>query len=273
MDSEKQMPENNAHSRDADMYDLLAWLEVNKMKVAAVAVVAVIIGFIVAVYRYTAEQKEVNASSALMALKPSLIPSTNTPPAQASAYFKVADEFSGTSAAERAQFLGATALFDQGKYSEAEAQFGRFLKDRGDSPWAAEAAYGLAASQEAQGKTDAIASYQNVFTKWPQSSVAGQAELAVARIYEQKGQPEQALGIYNRLSGSANGTAMLNPEILQKKEALLRRHPSLSTNSPVITPAMQATGLKPMTNAMSAGATNHSAAASAALGTNTPVAH
>lgn len=278
MDSEKQLPGQDAPSREADVYDLLAWLEVNKSKVAVVVGIAIVVGFAVAVYRYTAEQKELKASSALLSLKPSLIPSTNAAPADPSAYFKVAEEYSGTRAAQRAQYLGATALFDQNKYSEAENQFTKFLKDHGDSPWAADAAFGVAAAQEAQGKADAIASYQNVTTKWPQSAVASQAELALARIYEAKGQPEQALAIYNRLTASSPGSAsqMMNPEVMEKKADLLRRHQNLSTNA-VVTPAMQNNPVQGATVTLSNGnnsATIVPARTNSVEGTtNAPAAH
>lgn len=238
MDSDKQLHGNEGRSRDADVYDVLAWLEENKFRVIGLVVLAILIGFAIAVSRYMKDQKELQASSALISLKPALIPSTNAAPAQPSAFFKIAEEYSGTSAANRAQYLGATALFEQNKYSEAEKAFSDFLKDHGDSPWAPDAAFGLAASQEADGKTAALASYQNVFTKWPQSSVADQAKLAVARMYEEKGQPAQALTIYNELSGGARGAAnpmMINPEVMQKKEAFLRRHPNLNTNLSTLT--------------------------------------
>ena len=237
MNSEKQLPGKEAHSREADVYDLLAWFEVNKQKVAVIAVLAVTVGFAIAAYRYFAQQKELKASDALLMLKPLLIPPTNTSPAQASAFFKVADEFKGTSAAERAQFYGATVLYTENKYSEAETQFNRFLKEHEGSPWAAAATYGVAAAQEAQGKAEALASYQNVFARYPQSAEAEEAKLAVARIYEVRNQPEQALRIYNELTvpkpgaTAATGTAMESPEIRQKKDALLRKYPNLATNA------------------------------------------
>src|SRR5437870_210460 len=59
MSSENPKPtETKGAQRQADVYDLLAWLEVNKMKVATVAVVLVVIGFAIATIRYVREQKE-----------------------------------------------------------------------------------------------------------------------------------------------------------------------------------------------------------------------
>jgi tetratricopeptide (TPR) repeat protein len=234
MDSEKQLTGKTGEtSRPADVYDLWAWFEVNKLKVAVIAVVAIVVGFSVATYRYIVQQKELKASDALLALKPALIPPTNAAPLEATSFFKVADEYKGTDAAERAEFYGATVLFSQNKYAEAEAAFGKFLKEYEGTPWAAASTYGIAAAQEAQGKGEALASYQNVFARFPQSAEADLAKMAVARIYEAKNQPDQALRIYNELTLTKPGAAgpMANPEILQKKEALLRKYPNLNTNN------------------------------------------
>jgi tetratricopeptide (TPR) repeat protein len=249
MSSEKPQPRDVGAQREADVYDLLAWLEVNKKKAAVVAVVLVVIGFAIATMRYMRQQKEENASGALLALKPTLTPQTNVPPPQASALLKVADEYSGTTAAERARILAATALFTEGRYADAEKEFSRFVKDFPESPWVAEAAYGVAASQEAQNKvTDAQASYQNVATAYANSSVADDAKLAQARIYEEQKKPDQALRLYNDLLAPRPGAQpgeMGNPAAFQKKEALLRLHPELNTNlttRPLPAPALEPAG-------------------------------
>jgi predicted negative regulator of RcsB-dependent stress response len=185
MSSETKPPHDVGAQREADIYDVLAWLEVNKKKVALSAVVLVLIGFAIATIRYFKQQKEENASAALLALKPTLTPQTNVPPVQASALLKVADEYAGTAAAERAHILAGTAFFSEGRYADAEKEFSQFVKDHPDSPWVAEAAYGVATSQEAQKKTaDAQASYQRVATAYATSPLADDANLALARIYE-----------------------------------------------------------------------------------------
>src|SRR5689334_21639059 len=105
MSSETKPPHDVGAQREADIYDVLAWLEVNKKKVGVVSVVLVLIGFGIYTIRYLKEQKEENASAALFALKPTLNPATNVPPVQPSALLKVAEEHSGTAAAERARIL------------------------------------------------------------------------------------------------------------------------------------------------------------------------
>src|SRR5262245_11596199 len=253
MSSETQQPRDAGSQRETDVYDLLAWLEVNKKKVAIAALVLVLIGFGIAILRYTNEQKELKASAALLALKPSLSQSTNLPPLQPTALLKVAEEYHGTAAAERAQLLAAMTFFTEGRYAEAEKQFSQFVKDHPESPWVAEAAFGIAASQEAQNKiTEAQASYQHVMTAYANTSLADSAKLSLARIFEGQKKPDQALRLYNELLAPRPGGQpgeMRNATAFQKKEALLRVHPELSTNIATRPLPAPATVVTPSTNA------------------------
>jgi tetratricopeptide (TPR) repeat protein len=234
MSSETQQPHEAGAQREADVYDLLAWLEVNKNKVAIVAVVLVVIGFGIATVRYFNEQKELKASGALLALKPTLTPNTNNPPVAPTELLKVAQQYGGTTAAARAHVLAATAFFTEGRYADAEKEFSKFVQEHPDSPWVAQAAYGVGASQEAQNKlTEAQASYQNVVTAYASTAIADDAKLALARIYELTKKPDQALRLYNELLAPKPGSQpgmMGNPAAFEQKESLLRAHPELDTN-------------------------------------------
>ena len=272
MSSETQPTKPDAgEQREADVYDVLAWLEVNKARVATVAVILVAIGFAIAIVRYTRDQKELKASGALLALKPSLTPQTNVPPAQPADLLKVAQEYSGTSAAERARVFAATALFTEGRYADAEKEFSQFVKDHAESPWVAEAAYGVAAAQEAQNKlSEAQAGYQNVATAYSNSAVADDAKLSLARIYDMQKKPDQALRLYNELlaprPGAQPGEAR-NAAAAARKEALLREHPELSTNAPVrpLPSALPAAGV---TSGVFSTTISNAPAAAPAAGTN-----
>jgi outer membrane protein assembly factor BamD (BamD/ComL family) len=236
MSSETQPHNPDGMQRGADLYDVLAWLEVNKVKAAAVVVVVVVIGFAVAAVRYFKEQKEEKASAELLALRPTLATQTNVPPPQASALLKVAEQFPGTSAAQRARIFAATALFTEGKYADAEREFSAFAKEHADSPWAPEAAYGAAAALEAQNKlNEAQSAYQNVSAAYANSPVADEAKISLARVYELRKQPSEALRIYNELIAPKPGAQPGEPgnrEAFLRKEALLRDNPSLDTNTP-----------------------------------------
>ena len=256
MRSDKQPEgESQPQGRQADIYDLLAWFEVNKGKVAVIALACVVIGFAIVTMRHFRKEKELEASTALLALKPTLVPQTNAPALQSAEFLKVAEEFAGTSAAERARYYAAVLLFTDGKYAEAEAAFKNFLEGNSGSPWAPAASYGVAAAQEAQKKPEALASYRNVSTAYPNSAVAEQAKLALARNYEATNQPEQALMIYNELSAPQPGDMSgqpANPEAMQRKMALLRNHPNLDTNR-MTTPPLSITPTAPVQTNSAAG--------------------
>jgi tetratricopeptide (TPR) repeat protein len=223
-------------------YDFLAWLEVNKKRLIQLAAVLIVIGFAVAVVRYVREQKELNASAELLALRPPLNAGTNAVPIPASSFLNVASQFSGTEASERASLLAAGALFTEGKYAEAQTQFNKFLTDYSNSPWAGEAAYGVASCLEALNKQDeALTAYQNVVNRYGTLAVADEAKQSLARLYEAKKQPEQALKLYDELTRGAAGRN--NPELMMKRGQLLKQYPYLDrplTNaSSTITPKLQ----------------------------------
>lgn len=239
MSPETQQPGNQTgNAGGPDVYTLLAWLTVHWKKIAAVAVVIVVVGVAMAIIGYMQRQRELQASTELLNLRPTLSVQTNVPPPQPSALLQVASDFQGTDAARRAQFLAGAAHFENGNFAEAETLFSQFVREHSGSPWAAAAAYGQAAALEAQGKTnEAFSAYQQVATAYPNSAVIENARLALARIHEQRGQPEQALRIYNELAPAMPSVPMGMglPEAAERRNALLRMHPELDTNQPANT--------------------------------------
>jgi predicted negative regulator of RcsB-dependent stress response len=228
----------NSDSTDSGI-ELLAWLEVNKKRLAIGAVVALVVGFGIYIYNYMADQKETAASAALVALH-NPVGATNEPPISSTAYLKVANDYPGSAAAERAIILAAGASFTDGKYTDAQNQFERLQKEHPSSKWAPDAAFGIAASLESQGKRDeAITAYQRVVTSYPNSSVVNEARLALARIYEVKGQPAEALKQYDDITRGGMMT-MRSQEAIMRRSQLYKQHPELektATNSaPTITP-------------------------------------
>jgi TolA-binding protein len=199
-------------------------------------VAAVLAGFAVGIYRYSTHQNELAANEALLKLKPALSTAENAVPPDPAAYLRVAEEYAGTAAGDRALFLAAGALFAEGKYAEAHAQFAKFLQASPQSPFAAMAAYGMAAALEAQGKQEeALTSYQNLPVRYPNASILDDAKFALGRIYEAKKQPEQALRAYEELT-KAGVMSSVSAEAASRKQAILAQHPELAaTNAPAAT--------------------------------------
>jgi len=207
------------------MFEILTWLEVNKRRLIAAGVLIVALGVIIWLVRHFSAQKELNANSQLLSLRSG---SAAEPGASAADYSKVADQFPGTSAAERAQLLAATTAFTENQYDVAHRNFTQFLSAHPESPFASAAAYGIAASLEAQGKQDeAVQGYQRVVTQFAKSAEVDDARLALARIYEAKNQPEQALRVLDEMMKPAAPGRSPDPEVVTRREAILKKHPQL----------------------------------------------
>lgn len=221
------------------MIEAMTWFEVNKKRLGIGAAVLLVVGFGVYVFQHMGHQNEVKASAALIALRAPVNAGTNQVPITAAQYMKVAQDFAGTDAAERAELLAAGALFSEGKYAESHAAFDKFLRDHPASEWAWEAAYGVASGLEAQGKQEeAVAAYQRVVTTYGGEPAAQQAKLALARIYEAKGKPEEALKIYEDLSKAAGGgMSMSSQQAMVGRERILKKNPQLAKPT-TIAPAM-----------------------------------
>lgn len=267
-DQQQKQPEHHQQPEGAGMIEFLAWLEVNKKRLAVALILALAVGFGIYVYNYMAENKETDASAALIAIHPP-ITGTNEIAIPASAYLKVAEQHSGTAAAERAILLAAGALFAEGKFTEAQVQFDRLLKEHPSSKWAADASYGVAASLESQGKRDeALTAYQRVYTSYATSSVANEARMAAGRMLEAKNQPAEAMKQYEEVARGGSMMSMRAQQAMMARNELLKKHPELdkpATNAiaPMAFPPPSAATNKPATNA----APMTSKAASA---TNTP---
>jgi len=238
-------------SSGADMLDLLSWFEVNKKKVAVGAAGFLVVVVVAMVVRHFKSEGALKASADLLAVKTAWNAPTNTPPPAPADYLKVAASHSGSPAAARALIFAAGAYFAEGKFAEAESTFRKCVSDHPGHPAIAEAQYGVAASLEAQGKMDeAVTAYLNVSTTYGKTaSVADDAKLALARIYESRSQPDQALRLYNELAPQfdvGGSIASGRGEAISLKADLLKKHPELDTNrvtlntsTQVITPAPQ----------------------------------
>jgi predicted negative regulator of RcsB-dependent stress response len=211
--------------------EFLAWLEVNKQRLLIGAVAGLGIATIVVCYNYFAEQKEVRAGEALTALN-SGMPSPSRPKTPSGDYLKIVAEYSGTGAAANAQLLAGEALFDEGKYAEAQSQFQKFIAEHGDHPLVASAALGVAASLDAVGKADeALAKYQGAARQYStDGAVSGQAKLSAARILASQGKLTQAHKMYLELAESGRGAASgaWSEVAVTRMLELEKQHPDLA---------------------------------------------
>ena len=121
---------------------------------AALAVLAV---FLIYFYSWRQDKKAVDAGQALT--QAVMTPDSGQ---LADACLKIAADYPGTPAGQRALLQGAAALFAAGRYADAQTQFQKFLDVYPDNQFShRRPSLGVAASLDAQGKTDlATGAYQ-----------------------------------------------------------------------------------------------------------------
>ncbi|MDB6024376.1 MAG: Tetratricopeptide 2 repeat protein [Verrucomicrobiales bacterium] len=220
----------NTHSH----FDLMAWLATNFKLVIIGAGAVLVVGAGIGVYSWSKEQSEIKANEQLFAV-PSI--GLAKPTGSAENYLKTAQDNSGSPVGDRAELLAAGVLFQQGKYSEARAQFEKVLKNQTDASLQSEAALGLASCLDAEGKaSDATTKYLDVISRFGTTPAASQSKLSLGRLYETQGKPEEALKYYEQLDKSANQYDAWRAAGVEKREQLLSKHPELAKAEPQLPP-------------------------------------
>jgi predicted negative regulator of RcsB-dependent stress response len=210
------------------LFKLWPWVEANKNRLIAGAAIAVIAIFIIWFVACQRESKEIAAGQALT----QVALSSGGP--SVGAYLKVAEQHSGTVAGQRALLQGAAALFDAGKFTDAQAQFQKFLDAHPDSEFSGQAALGVAASLDAQGKTDlAVGAYQRAISSASDATVVSAAKFGLARIEETQGRLNDALLLYQDVA-RANPGGSLGSEATMHLMELRSKLPAVTS---VTTPA------------------------------------
>jgi predicted negative regulator of RcsB-dependent stress response len=211
---------------------LLAWLEDNWRRLAAVASGVIVVGIVVAFVLWQGGEKQRSASEALSLLLVKAEGATGDGLAQFAA------EHTGTEAGTRALLLAAGALFTEGRYPEAQARFEEFLREAPVSPLTFKARLGIAACKEAQGQVDAaIQDYQALVENPGSGNVLQPARYALGCLYVQQGRPELARVQFQELA-RATGSALA-----AEAQARLRElpAPAVSAPAPALVPAASAT--------------------------------
>ncbi len=243
--------------------DFLAWLEVNKRRLIAVAVGAVVLWLVTYTFTYFQRQQEVAAEEALSALFKAPLGNANKSLPDAAGLLAVADKHAGAPAGQRALLLAAGAWFQQGKFAEAKAAFQKFQTQYSDSKLLPTAAYGVAACEDSAGNLDAaLAAYQSVEQKFPKDPVTVQAKLARAVIHEARNKPEDAYKIYDEMA-KPESRSLWSSEAFSRKDLLLAKYPHLGippaplmptigagTNSPVMVQSNSAALMMALSNAL-----------------------
>jgi predicted negative regulator of RcsB-dependent stress response len=211
------------------LFKLWPWLEANKKRILAGAVIIIAAIFIFSFISWQHGKKESDAGEAL-----TLALVSKDSGQLADAYLKIAADYPSTVAGQRALLQGAATLFVAGRYAEAQTQFQKFLDEHPDSAFSGQAALGVAASLDAQGKSDlAVGAYQRAIGNISDAAGTGVAKLAIARIYETQGKPNDALKLYGEVISA-------NPNSALGSEASMRAMELKAKSSSAISPAAAA---------------------------------
>jgi predicted negative regulator of RcsB-dependent stress response len=228
---------NSEEIHSARMLEFLTWVEVNKKRLLNGAI-GVLVAIVVAyLYHYFQDQRELTASSALLEVSRNINASGQGASPAASSYLAVAERFAGTQAGERAQLLGAGALFGEKKYDEARSRFETFLSRHPQSQFVAVAAFGVASAYDAVNQLDqALTAYQRVVNDYSATLEADQARLAMALIHQARNQPDQAIKIYDQLVSSKGGGPFAGEAAMRREMLVMRK--SMTNALPVLAPTL-----------------------------------
>jgi TolA-binding protein len=226
------------------LYDLLDWAHTNRRMIIGVVGVAAGIGIAVAVVSWRKGENEIAATKALFSVPGAVVAAASTPPASADALLKVASDYAGTPAANRADILGATRLYSEGRFTDALASFERLAGSANNNSLQAIATYGVASSLDALGKrSEASAKYSEVISQFPDEPVAPQAKLALGRIEVAEGRQEAAFRLYQELA-NAGPYDPWSAEANERRQELLTQFPDLAKSIPTAAP-LALPGLSP----------------------------
>ena len=189
------------------LQDFWEWLVEYRTQVVLAVIIALGVGTIFYVKKVGDQTDEENASGELHAvLDPSfeLDKLENAPKSEQ--FESVQTEFPGTVASSHAQYLRASALFNERKYKEAAVAFGAYLKENSDpaNPLVAAAKFGEAASQDADGNAAAaMPLYQSVVSAYAGSAEAARAQVALAKLHLRANPPakDKALEAITAVTG------------------------------------------------------------------------
>lgn len=166
------------------LIDFWEWLVENSTQV--ILAIIIIIGAVLIVHTQrlnTQLAEEAAGEDVLAAMDNRFSTDEVNPNATASGRFaKVVLNHPGTTGASNAKFLQASALFDEGKFMEADAAFAAYASENLLSPLLAAAALGQAASKASQNDSGAAAAYEAVRNQHAGTPEAAQATLALGRM-------------------------------------------------------------------------------------------
>jgi TolA-binding protein len=222
----------------AYLFKLWPQIEANWKRIAFGGGIIVVVAGLISFYSWQREQKEITAGKKLTQLMTS-IPRNAATSQQADLYLKMATDYQGTSAGQRALLQGAAMLFASGRYADAQVQFHKLLNDYPGSFFAAQADLGVATSLDAQGNMDAAAgAYQRIINTYPDAMVACTARFDLAQIDERQGKVTDAMKLYEDIMRALPNTSLSSEAGMRAMELKTKLQPASSSTTPAVPPRL-----------------------------------
>jgi predicted negative regulator of RcsB-dependent stress response len=209
------------------LFKTWAWIENNARGAAIAAGIIVVAIIALSFYSWRLGQREIEAGNAF-----SRVILSGGGGQTADACLKVAADFPGTKAGQRAMLQGAAMLFVAGRYADAQAQFQKFLDTYPDNSLTSEARFGVATSLDAQGKLNlAAGTYQNVINSSSEPSLIAAARLGLAQIQEQQGDVADAQKNYEEVARSNPNSSLASEAIMRAVQSKTKSPAAIQTNA------------------------------------------
>ena len=240
----EQTANKSPEQQSTDLFDLVAWAYANRKQLITVLGVILAVIVLVAGYRYYTENHEQEASYALSRIRPAASQAEVASPAYADSYAKIAVDYSGTKAAERALMMAAGLHFEAERYDAARSNFDKLLMQYSTSPLAPLAMVGIATCLEASGKTaEAATKYEEIIKRPGSDAQIAQCKASLARCYLALNRPADALNLYRDLTRGGRNDTFTSEAPIQIHE-ILEKYPELAKPA---TPATNALSVPSVT--------------------------
>jgi predicted negative regulator of RcsB-dependent stress response len=215
----------------AYFFKLWPKIEANWIRIALGSGVILVAAMLISFYSWQRDQKEITAGKALTQYMMTA-PRNASGSQQADNFLKIARDYQGTSAGQRALLQGAAMLFEAGRYADAQTQFQKFLDAHPDSLFASQAALGVATSLDAQGKMDlAAGAYQRVTTS-SDVTAATSAKFGLAQIDERQNKLTEAMNLYEDIVRNNPNSVLASEAGLRAMELKMKAPSALPASAP-----------------------------------------
>jgi TolA-binding protein len=192
------------------------WVEKNRKQVLLGVVGVAGIGLVIGYTAWSRAAREEAAGQALSQAWFSSMANRNGSAETGPELLKVAAANSGTKSGAQALLLAGGALFNSGKFADAQAAFDQFARDNAGSPLLPQALYGAGAALAAQGKlAESAQAFQSVADRFGSSPFAVQARYSQAAVLAAQSKFAEAVALYQEVARSAAGTSLGNEAALR----------------------------------------------------------